>query len=58
MVATRQRVLGWKPPLKSGKWRGYVRRPELEMRLDWVEAGLGERAHALTFWLRPLEQAA
>ena len=38
--------------------RGYVRRPELEMRLDWVEAGLGERAHALTFWLRPLEQAA
>ncbi len=35
--------------------RGYVRRPELSMRLDWAEAGVGERTHALTFWLRPLE---
>ncbi|MGY1519704.1 hypothetical protein [Luteimonas sp. A482] len=38
--------------------RGYTRRPELGMQLDWAEAGVGECSHALRFWLRPLEQAA
>ncbi len=36
--------------------RGYVRRPEMTMRLHWNEIGCGEIEHALTFWTRPLEQ--
>ncbi|MFZ2751839.1 MAG: GNAT family N-acetyltransferase [Lysobacteraceae bacterium] len=36
--------------------RGYVRRPEMTMRLHWNEAGRGEIEHALTFWTRSLEQ--
>jgi len=35
--------------------RGYTRRPELAMTLDWTEAGVGDCSHALTFWTRPLE---
>ena len=37
--------------------RGYARQADLTMRLDWDEPGIGECAHALTFWTRPLEQA-
>ena len=37
--------------------RGYTRRPDLRMRLDWAEPEVGECVHALTFWTRPLEQA-
>ena len=37
--------------------RGYARQPGLTMQLDWDELGVGECAHALTFWTRPLEQA-
>ncbi|WP_024889847.1 GNAT family N-acetyltransferase [Luteimonas huabeiensis] len=37
--------------------RGYVRRPELAMRLGWRERGHGEVDHRLTFWTRPLEAA-
>ena len=36
--------------------RGYVRQPEMTMRLHWNEIGCGEIEHALTFWTRPLEQ--
>ena len=36
--------------------RGYVRQPEMTMRLPWNEIGCGEIEHALTFWTRPLEQ--
>lgn len=36
--------------------RGYVRQPEMTMRLHWNEVGRGEAEHALTFWTRPLEQ--
>jgi GNAT superfamily N-acetyltransferase len=35
--------------------RGYVRRPEMTMRLHWNEISHGEIEHALTFWTRPLE---
>ena len=38
--------------------RGYTRQPGLAMVLDWTEAGGGECPHELTFWTRPLEQAA
>jgi GNAT superfamily N-acetyltransferase len=38
--------------------RGYRPQPGLTMQLDWPELGVGTRAHALTFWLRPLEPAA
>ena len=35
--------------------RGYVRRPDLRMRLDWKELGEPEESgKTLTFWLRPL----
>jgi GNAT superfamily N-acetyltransferase len=37
--------------------RGYVRQPGMTMQLHWNEVGVGEIAHALTFWLRPLEAA-
>lgn len=37
--------------------RGYVREAGMAMALDWDEIDGGERAHTLTFWLRPLEQA-
>jgi len=37
--------------------RGYRRRPGMTMQLDWDETGRGEVSHALTFWLRPLEEA-
>ena len=37
--------------------RGYLRQPGMGMRLRWNEVGAGEIEHALTFWLRPLEQA-
>ena len=36
--------------------RGYVRQPGMTMSLHWNEAGVGEVAHTLTFWLRPLAQ--
>lgn len=32
--------------------RGYTRQPGMTLRLDWNEAGRGEVAHPLTFWLR------
>lgn len=35
--------------------RGYQRQADLSMQLPWNEIGQGEIAHALTFWLRPLE---
>lgn len=35
--------------------RGYVRQPGMTMQLHWNEVGIGEVAHPLTFWLRPLE---
>ena len=38
--------------------RGYVRQPDMTMRLHWNEAGLGNIEHPLTFWLRPLESNA
>jgi GNAT superfamily N-acetyltransferase len=38
--------------------RGYVRQPGMTMRLHWNEVGVGEVAHPLTFWLRPLEDNA
>jgi GNAT superfamily N-acetyltransferase len=34
--------------------RGYVRQPEMTMRLHWNEIGCGEIEHALTFWTRAL----
>lgn len=37
--------------------RGYARQAGLTMALDWNELGVGECAHALTFWTRPLEPA-
>jgi len=37
--------------------RGYARQPGMTMHLPWNEAGHGEVAHALTFWLRDWEQA-
>jgi GNAT superfamily N-acetyltransferase len=50
-----------RPPGHRGNeefWRrrGYTRRPDLRMRLDWAEPQVGECVHALTFWTRPLEQ--
>lgn len=36
--------------------RGYVRRPEMTMRLHWSEIGHGGIDHALTFWTRALGQ--
>ncbi|HRN62310.1 MAG TPA: GNAT family N-acetyltransferase [Luteimonas sp.] len=52
-----------RPPVRRGNeafWtkRGYVRQAELTMQLDWDELGVGECAHALTFWTRRLEPAA
>lgn len=38
--------------------RGYVRRPELRMRLGWDEIGRGACDHTLTFWTRPLNGAS
>ncbi|QIL21050.1 GNAT family N-acetyltransferase [Thermomonas sp. HDW16] len=35
--------------------RGYARQPGMTMQLHWNEVGIGEVAHPLTFWLRPLE---
>lgn len=34
--------------------RGY-RRSDITLQLPWKETGRGETAHALTFWLHPLE---
>ena len=45
-------------PERLWKGRGYTRRPELVVHLDWPEAGTGECAHVLSFWLRALEQPA
>ncbi len=50
-----------KPPGHLGNetfWtkRGYVRQPSMTMRLHWNEAGRGEVEHALTFWLRQLDE--
>lgn len=36
--------------------RGYVRRADMTMGLVWNEIGRGEIEHALTFWMRPLDQ--
>jgi GNAT superfamily N-acetyltransferase len=38
--------------------RGYLRRPDMTMRLPWEEAERGETIHPLTFWVRGLERAA
>ena len=38
--------------------RGYLRQPGMTLQLHWNEFGIGETAHSLTFWLRPLEPAA
>jgi GNAT superfamily N-acetyltransferase len=38
--------------------RGYRRQDGMTMQLHWNELGIGEIAHPLTFWLRPLEPAA
>jgi GNAT superfamily N-acetyltransferase len=38
--------------------RGYVRQPGMTMRLRWNEVGTGDVEHALTFWTRPMAQAA
>ena len=38
--------------------RGYVRQPGMTMRLTWREVGVGDVAHPLTLWLRPLAGAA
>ncbi len=38
--------------------RGYALQPGMRMQLHWNEAGVGEVAHTLTFWLRPLEAEA
>jgi len=38
--------------------RGYARQPGMIMQLHWNEVGIGEVAHPLTFWLRPLENNA
>lgn len=39
--------------------RGYVRQPGMTMRLAWKEIGESEASEKpLTFWLRPLEDAA
>lgn len=38
--------------------RGYTRRPELSMQLEWAEPGAGDCTHGLTFWTRPLEPAS
>ena len=35
--------------------RGYVRQPDMTMRLHWNETGIGDIDHPLTFWLRPLD---
>lgn len=51
-----------RPPGHRGNetfWRkrGYLRQPGMTMRLTWSEVGVGEVAHPLTFWLRPLAGA-
>ncbi|TKS54360.1 GNAT family N-acetyltransferase [Luteimonas yindakuii] len=38
--------------------RGYVRQPQLRMRLSWEELDRGEREHTLTFWTHALEHSA
>lgn len=39
--------------------RGYVRQPDMTMRLSWKEIGEAEESgKPLTFWLRPLERGA
>ncbi len=38
--------------------RGYVRQPGMTMLLRWAEHDVGDTAHPLTFWTRPLEAAA
>src|SRR5690606_1679434 len=52
-----------RPPAHRGNeafWtgRGYASQPDITMRLDWDEVGVGPRSHALTFWTRPLEAGA
>lgn len=37
--------------------RGYAPRPGLQVTLPWREVGLGEVAHTLTYWMRPLESS-
>lgn len=36
--------------------RGYVRQPEMKMRLRWSEIDRGEVEHTLMFWTRTLER--
>lgn len=38
--------------------RGYVRQPGMTMLLRWDEIDVGDVAHPMTFWTRPLEPAA
>lgn len=37
--------------------RDYQRQPDMTMRLNWREPGIGDAGHTLTFWLRPMEKA-
>lgn len=50
-----------RPPFQRGNeafWgkRGYRAHPQLRASLPWREVGRGEVAHALAYWLRPLER--
>lgn len=56
-AADPRRPAGHRGPERLWQARGYTRQPELRMRLDWAEAGVGSCSHALVFWTRPLEQA-
>ncbi|MDR7193016.1 GNAT family N-acetyltransferase [Luteimonas terrae] len=38
--------------------RGYVRQPGMTMLLRWNEVDVGDVAHPMTFWTRPLEASA
>ncbi|MCD9005505.1 GNAT family N-acetyltransferase [Luteimonas sp. XNQY3] len=38
--------------------RGYVRQPGMTMLLRWDERDVGDVAHPMTFWTRPLEAGA
>lgn len=38
--------------------RGYVRQPGMTMLLRWDERDVGDVAHPMTFWTRPLEASA
>jgi len=56
-AADPRRPVGHRGHERLWSGRGYTRRPELRMQLDWAEPGVGECSHALVFWTRPLEAA-